>query len=105
MLSARLQHYKGKDYYPPERGGKVAVPSKEGKAAVQEALAFLEKQVCRETRNDLVDSNSVHVSIALHQSECNLGKATVHRNIQYISRGVPDPCVRGAPLAHGFSSL
>jgi hypothetical protein len=80
MLSARLQHYKGKDYYPPERGGKVAVPSKEGKAAVQEALAFLEKQVCRETRNDLVDSklggDSVHVSIALHQSYSGQGDGT-----------------------------
>ena len=85
MLSARLQHYKGKDYYPPERGGKVAVPSKEGKSAVQDALAFLEKQVCRETRNDLVDSNweeIIHLSIALHQSDCILCKATVHPNIQ-----------------------
>ena len=43
-LSQRLQHYKGKEFYPPERGGKVAVVSKEGKAAVEDALKFLARQ-------------------------------------------------------------
>lgn len=40
-LEKRREHYKGKDYYPPERGGKVAVATKEGTAAVDEAVAFL----------------------------------------------------------------
>jgi len=42
-LEARLPHFKGKDYFPPARGGKLAVPSKEGAAAVHDALAFLAK--------------------------------------------------------------
>ena len=40
-LQARLQHFKGTDYFPPERGGKVAVATKEGPAAIKDALAYL----------------------------------------------------------------
>lgn len=40
-LEQRLKHYQGKDYYPPERGGKVAVATKEGTKAVDEAIAYL----------------------------------------------------------------
>ena len=43
-LSERLQHFKGKDYFPPALEGRVAVPSKEGKAAVLDAVAFLSAQ-------------------------------------------------------------
>ena len=43
-IKKRLPHFKGKDYYPPERGGKVAVASKEGRKAIDEVLAFLAKQ-------------------------------------------------------------
>ena len=43
-IRARLAAFKGKDYFPPEHGGKVAVATKEGKAAVEDALAFLAKQ-------------------------------------------------------------
>ena len=43
-IRQRKQHFKGKDYYPPEHSGKVAVASKEGVAVVDEALRFLEKQ-------------------------------------------------------------
>ena len=43
-ISARLQFFKGKDFYPPDRGGNVAVPSKEGKAAIEDAVAFLAHQ-------------------------------------------------------------
>ena len=42
-IAARLPHFQGKEYFPPERGGKVAVPSKEGEAAVQDAILFLAK--------------------------------------------------------------
>ena len=43
-IRLRLSMFKGNVYHPPDRGGKVAVPSKEGKKAVAEAVAFLEKQ-------------------------------------------------------------
>ena len=43
-IRQRKQHFKGKDYYPPEHSGKVAVASKEEVAVVDEALRFLEKQ-------------------------------------------------------------
>jgi len=43
-LQARLAHYKGKDFFPPDRGGNVAVATKEGKAAVEDAIAFLRRQ-------------------------------------------------------------
>ena len=43
-IRARLAAFKGRDYFPPEHGGKVAVATKEGKAAVEDALAFLAKQ-------------------------------------------------------------
>lgn len=43
-IRGRLEHIKGKDYFPPERGGKTAVVTKEGVAAVNDALAFLERQ-------------------------------------------------------------
>mmetsp|Transcript_11351 Transcript_11351/g.29022 ORF Transcript_11351/g.29022 Transcript_11351/m.29022 type:complete len:415 (-) Transcript_11351:175-1419(-) len=41
-IEQRLNHFKGKDYFPPERGGKVAVATKEGQAAVREAVGFLD---------------------------------------------------------------
>ena len=40
-IEARLQHFKGKDYFPPNRGGKTVVPTKEGTAAVMDAVSFL----------------------------------------------------------------
>jgi hypothetical protein len=40
-LEERLEHFKGKDYYPPERGGKVAVATKEGTAAVHDAITYV----------------------------------------------------------------
>ena len=43
-LALRTAHFKGKEYYPPERGGKVAVATKEGNLAVKDAMAFLAKQ-------------------------------------------------------------
>ena len=43
-LQERLAHYRGADYFPPERGGRVAVATKEGRAAVEDALAFLAQQ-------------------------------------------------------------
>jgi len=43
VLSERLSLFKGKDYFPKSRGG-VAIVTKEGVAAVQEAVAFLQKQ-------------------------------------------------------------
>lgn len=43
-LSERLQHFKDKDYFPPALEGRVAVPSKEGKVAVLDAIAFLSTQ-------------------------------------------------------------
>jgi hypothetical protein len=39
-----LEHFKGNDYFPPDRGGKTAVVTKEGKAAVRDAISFLAKQ-------------------------------------------------------------
>ena len=36
-IEERLRHFRGADYFPPARGGKTAVPSKEGAAAVREA--------------------------------------------------------------------
>lgn len=42
-IQRRLAHYKGNDYYPPERGGKTAVVTKEGQAAVRDAIAFLKR--------------------------------------------------------------
>lgn len=44
-IRARLSMFKGNDFFPPERGGKVALHTKEGKQAVEEALGFLDKQV------------------------------------------------------------
>lgn len=41
-LRKRIPLYKGKDYSPPERKG-TSVVTKEGKAAVEEAIAYLEK--------------------------------------------------------------
>jgi len=40
-IKSRLQHFRGAEFYPPERGGKVAVATKEGVAAVKEALSYL----------------------------------------------------------------
>ncbi|CAK9013990.1 unnamed protein product [Durusdinium trenchii] len=39
-LKERLKHYRGKDYYPPERGG-ACVVTKEGAAVVQEAIDYV----------------------------------------------------------------
>ena len=44
QIEQRLAHYRGLDYFPPERGGKIAVPSKEGAAAVRDAVAFMRSQ-------------------------------------------------------------
>jgi hypothetical protein len=43
-VEARLQYFKGKEYFPPGRGGAVAVPTREGAAAVREAIEFLRAQ-------------------------------------------------------------
>lgn len=43
-IHSRLAHFKGRDYHPPSRAGAV-IPTKEGVAAVNEALAFLKDQV------------------------------------------------------------
>ena len=43
-LLQRLEHFKGNSYYPQERDGKVAIETKEGRAAVDEAVAFLSKK-------------------------------------------------------------
>jgi len=40
-LKGRLPHFKGKEFYPPSGNGKLALPSKEGKTAVNDALAYL----------------------------------------------------------------
>lgn len=40
-ICARKAHLKGKDYIPPQHGGKVAVPSKEGTKAIDEAVSYL----------------------------------------------------------------
>lgn len=39
-LQARRRHYQGRDYFPPERGGRCIV-TKEGTAAVDDALAYV----------------------------------------------------------------
>jgi len=41
-VRGRLPHFKGKDYFPPDRGGKTAVVTKEGQAAVWDTLNYLE---------------------------------------------------------------
>lgn len=38
----RLSHFKGRDYFPPDRGGRTAVVTKEGQAAVRDAIRYLE---------------------------------------------------------------
>ena len=38
----RLTNFKGKDYFPPDRGGKTSVVTKEGQVAVRDAIAYLE---------------------------------------------------------------
>jgi len=40
-LRERLHHYRGKDFYPPERAGRCVV-TKEGVAVVEEAIKFVE---------------------------------------------------------------
>lgn len=42
VLRERLQHFRGLEFFAPSRGGKVAVVTKEGAAAVAEAIAFLD---------------------------------------------------------------
>lgn len=42
-LRNRLPLFKGKDYYPADRGGKTSVVTKEGQAAVRDGIAYLEK--------------------------------------------------------------
>jgi len=42
-IRSRLPHFKGNDYYPPDRGGKTAVVSKEGQVAVRDAISYLER--------------------------------------------------------------
>eukprot|EP00746_Dinoflagellata_sp_MGD_P082059 gnl/MRDRNA2_/MRDRNA2_32590_c0_seq1.p1 gnl/MRDRNA2_/MRDRNA2_32590_c0~~gnl/MRDRNA2_/MRDRNA2_32590_c0_seq1.p1 ORF type:complete len:411 (-),score=71.56 gnl/MRDRNA2_/MRDRNA2_32590_c0_seq1:22-1254(-) len=44
-IRTRLQHFNGNKYFPPDRGGKTEVATKEGTAAVQDAITFLER--CR----------------------------------------------------------
>jgi hypothetical protein len=41
-IRGRLPHFKGKDYFPSDRGGKTAVVTKEGQAAVHDAIRYLE---------------------------------------------------------------
>ena len=43
-IQERLKHYRGLDFFPPSRGGKVAVPSKEGVAAPRDAVAAMRAQ-------------------------------------------------------------
>jgi hypothetical protein len=52
-IAARKAHFKGNDYYPPGHGGKLALPSKEGTRAVDEAVQFLHslQQAQRRGRN------------------------------------------------------
>lgn len=40
-IAARKAHFKGKDYFPPDRGGQVALPTKEGTRVIDEAVQFL----------------------------------------------------------------
>lgn len=42
-VRARLESFKGDKYFPPDRGGKTEVATKEGMGAVKDAIAFLEK--------------------------------------------------------------
>ena len=41
-IAERLKHFRGNDYYPPARGGKTAVPTKEGTVTVREAMRVLQ---------------------------------------------------------------
>lgn len=43
-LRAQLDHFRGNEYFPQGRQGKIVVVTKEGAAAVHDALAFLEQQ-------------------------------------------------------------
>ena len=52
-IRQRLAHLKGKEYFPPERGGKVAVVTKEGKAAIEDALEYLKKQAILQSTDPL----------------------------------------------------
>jgi uncharacterized protein YkwD len=40
-LRKRKAHFKGKEYFAPERGGKTAMVTKEGEAVVDEAIKYL----------------------------------------------------------------
>lgn len=42
-LRKRLPHFKGNDYFPPDREGKGNVVTKEGQAAVRDAINYLEQ--------------------------------------------------------------
>jgi uncharacterized protein YkwD len=42
-LKRRRSHFKGKEYFAPERGGKHSVVTKEGVAVLDEAIKYLEK--------------------------------------------------------------
>lgn len=44
-IGRRLAHFKGNDYFPPDRGGRTAVVTKEGPAAVRDAIRYLEASV------------------------------------------------------------
>jgi len=41
-LRNRLSDFKGQDYFPPDRGGKTAIVTKEGQVAVRDAISYLE---------------------------------------------------------------
>lgn len=43
-IRQRLAHYRGMEYFPLDRGGKTAVVTKEGQAAVRDAIAYLQKR-------------------------------------------------------------
>lgn len=60
-IEQRLPHFKGKDFFPPERGGKVAVASKEGKEALEDAVAFL---TCQTPLGPLVEPSCRGLKLA-----------------------------------------
>lgn len=76
-LRSRLQHFKSKEYFPPERGGKTAVVTKEGQAAVHDAISYLERS---EKLPALADALVQGLSLAAGDHQHDLGETGAVRH-------------------------
>mmetsp|Transcript_86510 Transcript_86510/g.218112 ORF Transcript_86510/g.218112 Transcript_86510/m.218112 type:complete len:452 (-) Transcript_86510:97-1452(-) len=89
-LRERLRHYKGKDYFPPERPGR-SVATKEGTKVVEEAIAYME---ALEPMGGVGETSVVGLAMAAEDHVADIGYTGVVAHNSSDGTGAADRAVR-----------